>query len=54
MIERLQELYETVNDIDLFSGGLSETPLHGGMVGPTFGCIIGIQFKQLMKCDRFW
>ncbi len=38
----------------LFPGGLAETPLHGGLVGPTFACIIGIQFRNLRKCDRFW
>ena len=38
----------------LFLGGLAETPLHGGLVGPTFACIIGIQFRNLRKCDRFW
>merc|ERR1712203_745242 len=54
MGERLRRTYAHVNDIDLFSGALSETPLHGGLVGPTFACIIGIQFRNLRKCDRFW
>ena len=40
--------------IFIFLGGLAETPLHGGLVGPTFACIIGIQFRNLRKCDRFW
>lgn len=54
VIARLQRIYPTVDDIDLFPGGLSERPLQGGLVGPTFACIIGIQFRQIRKCDRFW
>jgi hypothetical protein len=54
VIARLRIIYPTVNDIDLFPGGLSERPLQGGLVGPTFACIIGLQFRQLRKCDRFW
>ncbi|KAA0192579.1 Heme binding peroxidase-1 [Hyalella azteca] len=54
IIERLKRIYDHVDDIDLFTGGLIETPLHGGLIGPTFGCIMGIQFRNLRKCDRFW
>jgi len=54
LIKRLAKLYQSVDDVDLFTGGLSETPVHGGIVGPTFGCIIGTQLARLKRCDRFW
>lgn len=54
LVKRLKTLYASVDDIDLFPGGMSETPVHGGIIGPTFGCIIGMQLSRLKKCDRFW
>ncbi|XP_046358503.1 peroxidasin-like [Haliotis rufescens] len=41
-------------DVDLFVGGMSEDPVDGGMVGPTFAAIMGRQFKNLRHSDRFW
>lgn len=54
VVESLRRIYEHVDDIDLFPGGLSETSMKGGVIGPTFSCIIGEQFQKLRKCDRFW
>lgn len=50
----LSVVYNNIEDIDLFTGGLSESSLPGAVVGRTFGCIIGLQFQKLRKCDRFW
>ncbi|ELT94281.1 hypothetical protein CAPTEDRAFT_182272 [Capitella teleta] len=46
--------YQSVDDIDIFAGGISESPLAGGMVGETFSCLMGEQFEKLRKGDRFW
>jgi len=47
-------LYETPEDLDLWSAGVTETPLPGALVGPTFSCIIGRQFHNLRFGDRFF
>ena len=41
-------------DVDLIIGGLTEIPIEGALLGPTFVCMIGRQFKQLKFGDRFW
>lgn len=46
--------YRHCDDIDLFTGGLTETPLEGSPIGPTFSGIIAAQFANLKQGDRFW
>ena len=53
-VARLENVYEHVDDVDLFPGGMAEKPVVGGIVGPTFACILGQQFLNLRKGDRFW
>ncbi|XP_067678297.1 peroxidasin-like [Haliotis asinina] len=47
-------VYSDTSKIDLYPGGMSETPVPGGLVGPTFAYIIGRQFSDLRSGDRFW
>ena len=51
--QAMSRLYASPQDIDLFIGGVSELP-EEGIVGPTFSCIIGEQFKRIKDGDRFW
>ena len=46
-VARLQALYSSVDDIDVFIGGILEPAVNGSLLGPTFLCIIGDQFQRI-------
>ena len=50
----LRTIYEHPHHIDLFVGGLAETPVSGGLTGPVFNAIKLKQFYNLMFGDRFF
>ena len=50
----LKKVYEKVEDIDLYIGGVSERNVYQGSVGPVFACIIGEQFRRLKYGDRYF
>lgn len=54
--QSLQDAYGDVENIDLWIGGLSETPLsdQGSQLGSLFHAIIVKQFTDLRDGDRFW
>ncbi|MFO0976044.1 MAG: peroxidase family protein [Planctomycetaceae bacterium] len=51
---KLKDLYGTVDNIDLWVGGLAEDHVRAGSVGPTFKAIILEQFGRLRAGDRYW
>ncbi len=52
--QRLAEAYSSVDDIDLWVGGLAEENIHNAMVGELFFIILTAQFEALRDGDRFW
>ncbi|XP_047500198.1 chorion peroxidase-like [Penaeus chinensis] len=54
VIAKLKDVYRHVDDIDLFIGGMAEHPIEGGVVGPTFACILLDQVIRLKEGDRYW
>ena len=53
-LEMMSGVYDDPDDVDLFTGLMSELRLPGSLVGPTLACIIGLQFQRLRQCDRHW
>ncbi|XP_045583395.2 salivary peroxidase/catechol oxidase isoform X1 [Procambarus clarkii] len=53
-IQKLARIYKSVDDVDLFAGGLSETPIPGSLLGWTFLCVVGDQFARLKFADRYF
>jgi len=53
-IDRLERVYDNVEDIDLFVGGTLELEHDDSILGPAFKCIIGDQFQRAKKADRFF
>ncbi|XP_042884671.1 chorion peroxidase-like [Penaeus japonicus] len=51
---RYSQLYSHVDDIDLWSAGVSERPLPGSLLGPTFSCLVATQMQRLRRGDRYW
>ena len=52
--EALASVYESVDQVDLWVGGLAEPHLRGSSMGATFTTIIVDQFQRLRDGDRFF
>ena len=52
--ERLAEVYDSPDDVDLWIAGLAEKPVGDAMMGETNTKILTDQFTALRDGDRFW
>ena len=50
----MKSVYESVYDVDLYIGGVTEKPLPNAELGPTFAGIFALQFLNLKRTDRFF
>lgn len=53
-LNQLRKLYRVIENIDLFTGGMSERHFPGADIGPTFACVNGLQYHHLKFGDRYW
>ena len=54
IVTSLEAVYESVDDIDLWIGGLAEDAVAGSQLGELFQEILTRQFTALRDGDRFW
>lgn len=52
--KRIHEIYKTPQDVDIYTGGLAEYPVKGGIIGPLLTCIVSDQFMRIKRGDSFW
>lgn len=43
-----------IEDIDLYVAGVSERHFIDASIGPTFGCLVGVQFYHSKFGDRYF
>ncbi|WP_424097109.1 peroxidase family protein [Moorena producens] len=49
-----EKIYESVEDVDFWIGGISEDSFNGGLVGELFNTVISDQFTRTRDGDRFF
>jgi peroxidase len=54
VVQEISRIYNSIDDVDLFIGGVSERIVDGALLGPTFLCLIGDQFARLRRGDRLF
>ncbi|KAK7576086.1 hypothetical protein V9T40_012372 [Parthenolecanium corni] len=54
VLPALKELYYDPGSADLYTMALLEKPCGDSSLGPTFTCMLGAQYYEMIRCDRLW
>ncbi|MDJ0580088.1 peroxidase family protein [Crocosphaera sp.] len=54
LADKFESVYDSIDDVDLWIGGLAEQQFGDSIVGETMNAIIGLQFSNLRDGDRFF
>lgn len=54
VVNKLSYYYKSVDDVDLYVGGVAERHIKDSYLGPTWWCIVGHQFQVWKRGDRFF
>lgn len=54
VVASLEATYDSVDDIDLWTGGLAEDAVSGSQMGELFQTVMVRQFTEIRDADRFW
>ncbi|XP_065080087.1 chorion peroxidase [Ochlerotatus camptorhynchus] len=52
--DQMRKMYREPENVDVYSGALSEPPVQGGIVGPLITCLLADQFLRIKQGDSFW
>ncbi|XP_053407489.1 peroxidase mlt-7-like [Mercenaria mercenaria] len=53
-IDKMKEVYADVQDVDLWTGVMTEKKLAGSISGATQSCLLAMHFANIKHGDRFW
>ncbi|KAL9898512.1 peroxidasin homolog cardinal [Glossina fuscipes fuscipes] len=53
-LESMKQIYSSPQEIDVYTGALSEPPVAGAIFGPLLVCLISDQFIRLKMGDSHW
>jgi len=54
VVEQFKKIYRHPDEVDLYAGGVAERHFPDALLGPTWWNIVGYQFQQLKRSDRYF